>query len=433
MNTIKIDPRDFINPPYWKCPKCEKPNSFGVLSIYDKHYLRRCKECWYDSSYPLPELNKKVIYLDQFAISNMMKALNPKTKAHKKGTLDHFWVELFERLDSLCKLQLIVCPASGFHRRESLLSRFYGPLKRMYEQLSHGLRFRSHSDIKRFQITQHAKNWISGQPQEGPNLNVRSMVYGNIDGWQPRLFFSFNWADSLDWIDDLRKARRQIYAAWMSDFGRWQHQKNKSFDSYFKEVAPAFGKDTLKVYLAYHIKRKQIEQGIIPYTLDDLLPPSSVVLIHAIGELFQKAGIQSPHILPKVVEYLTSPAVANVPFIKISCMLYAALARKVAIGGRKKPPDYGMANDIEIISVLLPYCDAIFIDNECHSYLKEVPLRDVIDYGTKVFSLSNKEQFLQYLDVIEENAPKEQLGKVDEVYCKSWREPYKTLYIDQIQ
>ena len=92
-----------------------------------------------------------------------------------------------------------------------------------------------------------------------------------------------------------------------------------------------------------------------------------------------------------------------------------------------------MANDIEIISVLLPYCDAMFIDKECHSYLKENLSCDSIDYGMKVFSLESKEKFLEYLNGIETKTSKEHLNKINEVYGERWRAPYTTLYKEKQQ
>jgi len=75
--------------------------------ICDRHYVRRCIKCWFDQSFPLPALNKRIIYLDQFVISNMMKELDPSNK-----NTNGFYRSLFERLDRLSKLQLLVCPES---------------------------------------------------------------------------------------------------------------------------------------------------------------------------------------------------------------------------------------------------------------------------------------------------------------------------------
>lgn len=162
-----IDIKDFIHGPYVKCPKCGE-NSFSVAIICDHHYFRRCTKCLYPDyykgeegvKYPLPKLNKKVIYIDQFAISNMMKFLNPSVKSHEKVKADIFWGKLFEQLNTLCKLQLIICPDSDMHKTESLLAPYYKSLKRMYELLSNGISFQSHETIKLFQIIGQFNIWI---------------------------------------------------------------------------------------------------------------------------------------------------------------------------------------------------------------------------------------------------------------------------------
>jgi len=432
METIRFDPKMFISPPYWECPKCNAPDSFGVLMICGNHYVRRCKECGYDQSYPLPKLNKKVIYIDQFAISNMMKALNPRTKAHRKGTLDEFWVRLFKKLHSLCKLQLIICPESGFHTEESLLSSYFAPLKQMYELLSYGVSFCDHDTIKRFQIHENAKNWIAGEGDKELNLDVNTVVRGRrINAWQDKFIISLNLQYKQDWINDIRKVRAKKCEGLNEVFKRWQSEKNKTFDDWLEEESTAFGRITLQIYLNYLKRFEEISTGRVKFSVNDVFAPPSVNFIRSIHNVFRQAGVRDSDIWTKTIEYLTSPSIKNIPFIKISSMLWSALARKAATGGKKEPPNQGMVNDVEFISVLLPYCDAIFIDKECHNYLKEVPLCNSINYGTKVFSLNNKEKFLEYLSEIEFKTSKKHLDKVDEVYGKNWREPYIMLYNEE--
>jgi hypothetical protein len=48
--------------------------------ICGHHYMRRCIHCWFDQRLPLPAVKKRVIYLDQFVISNIMKELDPANK-----------------------------------------------------------------------------------------------------------------------------------------------------------------------------------------------------------------------------------------------------------------------------------------------------------------------------------------------------------------
>jgi len=358
----------------------------------------------------------------------MMKALNPKTKAYQKETLAPFWLRLFERLDSLSKLQLIICPYSGFHIEESLLSFHFGSLKQMYELLSGGLSFYDHQTIERFQICEHAQNWLSRKPNKKLKLDTNSVIAGNINAWQDKFMISMNFPDKEDWTEDLRKVREKTHKGLARVFQRWQVEKNRNFKDWYEEESMAFGRTALQVYFSHLTKLAEISSGRTKLTISSLLPPSPVILVRSIFEVFRRAEIQDSEIIPKTVQYLVSPSLKNVPFNKISSMLYAALARKAA-AGRKKPPNLGLATDIKIISVLLPYCDAMFVDNECHAYLREKPLFQAISgYKTRIFSQNTKQEFLEYLDKIESEASVKHLRKVKEVYGETCPEPYTTLY-----
>ncbi len=160
MGEFVVDPRVFIQPPYLACTNCGTENAFGVL-IIGWGYTRRCRECWHTDRFDLPEIRKTVIYLDQLAISEMMKALTRPCRA--PGRVDASWLELFERLDVLSKLQLIVCPDSDTHCDESAGAPNPEALRRMYELLSHGISFDSHVRIRDEQLIEHLKAWLDGQ------------------------------------------------------------------------------------------------------------------------------------------------------------------------------------------------------------------------------------------------------------------------------
>jgi len=428
---IIIDPRDFINPPFWTCPKCNSPKAFGVLAIGDQYYVRRCRNCRYEVFYSLPKLNKKIIYIDQFAISNMMKALNPKTKAYRRGTIDDFWIKMFESLNTLCKLQVVVCPASFYHTNESLLSPYYEPLKQMYELLSCGVSFYDSETIRRFQIISFLKNWISGNNETHIDLNVNSVLNGKIDSWQERFIISVSFPENEEWIETLRKYREATHIELAKLSRYWQSCKNKDYWDFFEDEIASFGKTCLKIYCNYCKKLMDLGDSLIVDTdtnIEKLLLPPAVILINDIKSCLLEFGIEKSKVFEKTIEFLTSPDLRYVPFIRISAMLYAALARKFA-SGRKKPPNQGMVNDIGMISTLLPYCNAMFIDNECYGYLMEQPLYDQIKvYNTKLFSLNTKEEFLEYLNEIKLNISQAHLNKVREVYGDDWLKPYTTLY-----
>src|SRR4026208_1430243 len=80
---------------------------------------------------------KKVIYLDQFAISGMVHAIDTRSKAHAR--VNPFRRQGFEALERVGKLQLVGGPGSPIHRDESVVSDMFEPLKRMYEHLANGV------------------------------------------------------------------------------------------------------------------------------------------------------------------------------------------------------------------------------------------------------------------------------------------------------
>lgn len=94
---MRIDPRDFIMTPYLVCPKCGK-QEYGVLNVSDTRCQRRCRTCWHTATVHLPEIKKQIVYIDQFAFSNIMKFLSPKVKGHERAVAEPFWKELFETL-----------------------------------------------------------------------------------------------------------------------------------------------------------------------------------------------------------------------------------------------------------------------------------------------------------------------------------------------
>src|SRR5262245_36802042 len=150
---VRFNLRDFIFPPFEICAACGAPE-LGVLMILDQHYVRRCRACGEAVQVALPRLRKTIVYVDQFAISDMMKALNPESEANQAGRVQPRWLDLFRQLDHLVKLQLIVCPDSLFHRRESEAAPFYKELRRLYELLSGGATFEDEAYVEQSQIRQ---------------------------------------------------------------------------------------------------------------------------------------------------------------------------------------------------------------------------------------------------------------------------------------
>jgi hypothetical protein len=429
---ISIDPRDFIRPPFISCPKCGEA-AFGVVAIQENRYFRRCKSCLYPSFsdgaavYPLPSLKKRIIYLDQFAIIEMAKVLHPVLKMKRKGPHDEFWITLFRKLDSLIKLQLIICPYSEFHEEESLISKDYSIIKKMYEYLSYGIRFDSMDQIRKEQLYSHAQNWYKGDFRGELQLDIGRVFVGNIDGWLDRFFISSRLAEILRSKDEIKKNREERHNQFLRVFERWQEDKNKTFEEIFLEESNSYIITILEQLRSFYVRHLEILNGKRELSLEDILPDDSVEIVFYVIRALENAGVPEKESLSKSLQYFKSLSNKYVPFSRISSMLFSAIARK-ARSGQKELPSEGTITDVEMISTLLPYCDAMFIDKQCHSLLSEAPLCDEVDFETRLFSLNNKDEFLDYLEGIEHQVSQDHFEKVKEVYGEDWLIPNTSLF-----
>jgi hypothetical protein len=160
--------------------------------ICDRHYVRRCKGCRYDQSIPLPLLKKRIIYLDQFVISNIMKALDPGRSQAATGESIEFFLTLFKMLDRLSKLQLIVCPHSPIHDFESIVDSRYEKLRAVFRHLSNGIGFRDAEAIVHAQIMEAFDAWLGDKPYQN-QVSGNFALMGNPNVWQDRYRIELNY------------------------------------------------------------------------------------------------------------------------------------------------------------------------------------------------------------------------------------------------
>ncbi|MFL6388809.1 MAG: hypothetical protein ACJ71U_15105 [Terriglobales bacterium] len=408
QETIKIDPRDFITGPYQKCFKCGQ-NEFGVLNIHDNQYTRRCRYCLRMMTFALPELRKKVVYIDQFAISNIMKVLNPEAKGHQRTAAEPFWRDLYETLDVVCHLQLVVCPDSKEHDYESLTSAFYQPLKHTFEHFSGGATFRDSDSVKLHQIVRAASCFVRNEPAEF-EFDLKRVVHGRIHAWQDKIRISVD-GHLPGMVEKLRKGRNQTFTGLQEVFEQWCKEK-KTFGEVFEQERSSYGPFVLRQYVK---SRQKLMQSFLTHTVDlDSLMCSEGLVVKAVEYALQDHT--TPETLPeRVKEFFFSQYMKDVPFNMIASSMFASLAAKAA-AGQKEPPNQGTSNDITIVSTLLPYCDAMFVDNKCRALLQDIPRKFKLPYPCRVFSPNTGSEFLAYLRDIRDSATDEHLKQVEELY-----------------
>ena len=379
-------------------------------------------------NYRLPKLHKKVVYIDQFALSYMVRTLHPEMKATGNNKADHFWLHLYQKLDYLIKMQMIICPQSDFHLQESLVSSFFEPLEKMYHYLSQGVKFAHQERIKKEQLIQAFRSWFFNQKQNWRKIDFLKSAFKqdiNIGPSQKRSRQRLSFSE--DYEEALRKSRECIHNQWIKEFQFWKKYPDTKFNQWLADFYLSLSHKIIDDYpddlkRIFQLPDPQIHLSQLSQLLIASVDP--VCLIH---DLFRKYRLDEQELWLNIWQFLHSEMYHAIPFIKIYALFYAALARKAG-SGQKKPPDRGVTNDLGMLSLLLPYCDAMFIDNQCRGFLEEGDVQKKISFHTRIFSLSNKMAFLDYLDHCEKEFPLSHRKKVESIYGQSWINSMTQLY-----
>lgn len=425
MREFVFDPRVFILPPFRGCPSCGREATYGVLMIGGIQYTRRCRECWHTDQYPLPPLEKKVIYLDQMVISHMTKALHPTAAAGRD--IDPFWRELFEKLDVVCKMQVAICPDSATHREESAVWTHPEALRQMYEHLSNGVSFHDTPTVREAQLMEFFENWVAGRPTEPMRVERATLIRGSIDSWQERFRVTVGGLEPEDWPERLRESRQRASEALAQLSARWRDVRPFSFDDVYRQELRAIGQTMIQIHIQSVRDAAEVMAGRRPFDPEVLMPSNATGTILGIHHRLRERGVADDELWQKTAEFFNSPDIDQVPYLQISCMLFAAFARKQA-SGQRRPAGGGTLNDVTTVATVMPACDAIYVDNEVAALLAEEPLRTQLDFGTRVFSQRTRHEFAAYLDELREAASAEHVVAIREVYGNSYLTPFTGLF-----
>lgn len=418
MEELEITPDMFVSKPYIECPKCGE-NVYGVLMINRRNYVRRCNKCMHSESYKLPDIEKKVIYLDQMAISNMMNSIRA-VDPEKQSRIRPEWKIMFEKLDRLVKLQLIICPHSLVHEDESIVTPVFKDLKQMYEHLGNGVEFYDIETIVRYQYYEAFTKWLG---IKGDPITIHDIVHGDLNEWQDRIRISVESSkDSTDYVEELQKTRKVSSTGLAEVFNRWKTETGKTFIDWFNEERSAYGPAYWRLYVESVLNASPMNM------LNFVLSEKSALMIHLKSTLQQNGITDETEMLKKLAEFFYSDKAKEIPFLTNYSMLAAVLANQAAHGGRTQPPNVGTSNDLSFISAFTPYCDALFIDNAFKENIKQGDKNLKLGISSKFYSANDFKGFFDYLDSIEASAPKDHLEKVKEVYGDDWGQPYTTMY-----
>ena len=424
----RFDPRVFIGPPFLPCPAC-KAAEFGTLTVAKFTVTRRCRACRHTATQRIPQLHKKLVYLDQMVYSNMAKSLDPVWAADR-GPQDPFWSRVFDALERAFKLQLLVCPESTVHEKESALAKQPTMIRALYEHFADGVGFEHPVIIHQHQLCVCLWAELSGQT---PTYYIpRALIlHGDPDEWMDRIRISVNVAGLEPDPQVQRSVKDRSYAAMQQWFERWRTEKDKSFEDWYRLERQGHAINYEHLFKEHLQFMGQVMSGAAAITEDVWNPRLETEIVPALLRVAEEAGYAGTDRLNIAIAFLRSDAGCDAPANDLTALLMASLARKAA-SGQQRPPSPGMWNDITAISSFLPYCDAMFLDNECAGLLREEPLKGKIAaFGTRIFSSRTREDFIEYLAAMECEAGLDHARLVEEIYGEDWCVPYREVLIHQ--
>lgn len=373
------------------CPACGRKDGYGNVNVSGSMLLRGCRSCRHLDRIPLPKLNKKVLYLDQFFYSHAFRAENRAFKEAK------------DKIQQLAYKQLLVAPYCNIHEDETYLwtPENREPLWRFIKQTSAGHDFWPEYHVKEHQLHRAFEAFLHGH-ESVHRIERNDALPEDLNEWDDYL-----WIDVGRFQPDsaaIRSGKNASVSALLDLFPEWA-SKPSTFQEDVRIELQSGAESYLRLYADY-VKRmvegdmtamftspvdSQIVENLMHYDSEQLTPALRMQRIQA---------------------FFDSEHYANVPVDRISSEFFALLRhmlRQGAFSSRDKAEKRfkGFFYDVRFISSYAPYCDAMVVDALMHRWATDPFIDLPARFGTRFFSRRNWYQFLAYLDDIERSLDRE--------------------------
>ncbi len=391
-----------------KCPDCGAV-SFGCLHIGkawgEQDYLElACEKCCTTYRCDLPKLTKKILYLDQLAISHMMRS--------RQAGKDRKWSDFFDRLKSMVQWQRIICPTSWEHRAESEFSKDrYAALMDTCRKLAMGNRLRASWDIQARQIYQALQAFMVGTMPDW-SFDSKEAFEDNPNTWHDHFAIDVDFALDFKQVADRRESKMAVHKAMESLYSDPTYLQG-TFEEHVQRETEGFARGLLGTYDKERRELLEMMCGVrAPDPIALLSSPGAQVVQMVLMTIQQESQSQDRN--SKVREFFFSPQFRSVPAVRINAVMRAAMALKSRDSGRKpKPSDQ---YDVEVICSYMPYCDAMLIDGEMRSLATDGKAQLDGAYDTMLFSARTLPKLHEWLDQVETSFPPQQREAVADVY-----------------
>lgn len=371
--------------PLETCPKCGQHESFGRTIFRQRGLSFKCNKCGYTELKKLPPIKKRIIYIDQFALSKMVK-----------NNDEPFWSDLHERLIRLKKNEIITCPYSPIHIEESEYD--YGQrdaLKAMYRRIAGEDQFRRPEDVEMRQLARSLRALIGCTRSKPTDLRVDDACERPPHQWSEVLHIYADMPHDDELINQLRRDKESAHSSMQVLCDHWRSNP-VTFDGQVEAEAREF-RNQIAAY-------RHFTSG---NPFDYFRFRGSVVfdVIHWLVNSVRMIDPDESDPLGILERFADSDEYRQTPWTYLNCRIWAKIAESACNASGPRKPRLGDRYDANVLASYAPYCDAMFIDGGFRGIAIDGRIAVTNRFGVAIFSEQVRDEFIEYLRHIEDSVP----------------------------
>jgi hypothetical protein len=348
------------------CPRCGVWGKFGIMRIANNKVHRGCNSCGAVDDIHLPALRKKVLYLDQNFLSHAFR---------KKNIV---FVEAAKRIASLAARQLLVCPWSPLHETETRQWRSdeQQNLLAFIKETARGHRFRTPHGV---QWSQVARAFLDFEATRASRpIEPDDAFEGDVHQWD-----DYFWIDvtgfAFDDPERVRAGKEGVASGLVAAFSLWRRQVDTTFENHIALETKEYASALLKAFVTLLEARMRGDvDGVLNAPID------SEIVDRLLREF--DSSVPTEERMKAIRRFLGSSRFADIPYVWMSCRLFAMLREDVLRGrfndeAKARRKLRGISFDVDAVSVYAPYCDAHFVDREMRRWIVGEPGKVIDRFG----------------------------------------------------
>jgi hypothetical protein len=380
---------------YLERPRCE---SCGIGRVRPIHLMRgnmvmfRCSNvrCNFMTHAELPEILKKLIYLDTSLVSHM-------ARAKSRGDEASPYYQLYVALRTAVARNLIVCPGSTILETEAEMTTLGGIIIEMGRELG-DVSLQHELWVKKCQLSRAMERFFAGEDVVlETDLRENEAMQDEPHVWGGSMYVVAHVPTPDEYVEAARRAKDRNLPEVEARYREYA-ERGMAFAQIAEAEKQLFGWELIeqgKLLI-------QAKQWYLGGVISDVSVMVSSTFEELMGIIQHRLNCSLEDSARTTIDFLASLHVAETPFAYIRGQLQAELAMRCRGNERVNPrtPKPGDQHDIEHMATFMPYVDVFFADQFFAGIANQNNLRLGEKFNTTIRALPPGEipEFIAWLE-----------------------------------